>query len=366
MESHLPTPYAPGHTAGRAITAILVQDALQGGRRYDKVSPGASRHAEPCKGTRDAVLTRGSHYLAWEMATVNVEEVAHKVYRFETPIPRVGGVFAVYLINEPQGVLIEPGPAAAVPIIQEAMRRVGMKGLACIIPTHIHMDHAGGMGTLAQLFPQARVLVHPTGARHAIDPTRLIEGTRTVFGPDFEALYGPILPVPQSQVYVPQDGEVVSVDGRELQVIYAPGHAQHHVAILDRSVRGLFCGEALGIPVHRTRPLAFPSIAPPNFDPELYLSTIEKLRQLQPRIVFYSHGPVVTREPESLMDSVAENTQAFGDLILNAMKQGEPEEGIRRRLDDFMADRLGIRMDEGGLAMTVGGYAVYYQRKGLV
>jgi glyoxylase-like metal-dependent hydrolase (beta-lactamase superfamily II) len=297
---------------------------------------------------------------------VDVREVADRIYRFETPIPPVGGVFAVYLINEPQGVLIEPGPAAAVPIIREAMQRVGMKGLAYIIPTHIHMDHAGGMGTLAQLFPQARVLVHPTGAKHAIDPSRLIEGTRMVFGADFEALYGPILPVPESQVYVPEDGEVVSVDGRELQVIYAPGHAQHHMAILDRSVQGLFCGEALGIPVHRTRPLAFPSVAPPNFDPELYLSTIERLRQLQPRIVFYSHGPVVTREPELLMESVAENTRGFGDLILNALKQGQPQEEVKRRLDDFMAGRLGIRLDEGGLAMTVGGYTMYYQSKGLV
>ncbi len=297
---------------------------------------------------------------------VDVKEVGHKVYRFETPIPQAGGVFAVYLINEPQGVLIEPGPAAAVPVIQEAMRRVGMKGLACIIPTHIHMDHGGGMGTLAQLFPEARVLLHPTGARHATDPTRLVEGTRAVFGPDFEDVYGPILPVPESQVYVPEDGEVIPVDGRELQVIYAPGHAQHHLAILDRSVHGLFCGEALGIPVHRTLPLAIPSVAPPNFDPELYLSTIEKLRQLQPHVVFYSHGPVVTRDPESLMDSVAQNTQAFGDLILNALRQGKPEEEVRRRLDDFMAGSLGIRMDEGGLAMTVGGYAVYYRSKGLV
>ena len=162
------------------------------------------------------------------------------------------------------------------------------------------------------------------------------------------------------------DVEVIPVDGRELQVIYAPGHAQHHLAILDRSVQGLFCGEALGIPVHRTLPLAFPSVAPPNFDPELYLSTIEKLRRLQPHVVFYSHGPVVTRDPESLMDSVAQNTQAFGDLILNALRQGKPEEEVRRRLNDFMAGSLGIRMDEGGLAMTVGGYAVYYRSKGLV
>jgi glyoxylase-like metal-dependent hydrolase (beta-lactamase superfamily II) len=171
------------------------------------------------------------------------------------------------------------------------------------------MDHAGGMGALAQIFPGAKVLVHPRGAKHAIDPSRLIEGTKMVFGADFEERYGPILPVPESQVYVPQDEEIISVNSRELQIIYAPGHAQHHMAIFDRSVRGLFCGEALGIPVHRTRPLAFPSVAPPNFDQELYLSTIEKLRQLEARILLYSHGPVILHKPETLIASVADSVE---------------------------------------------------------
>lgn len=296
---------------------------------------------------------------------VDVKEVADKIYRFETPIPGVYGIFVVYLIHEPQGVLVEPGPAAAVPLIREGMSYVGMKDLAYIIPTHIHMDHGGGMGALAQLFPKAKVLVHPRGARHAIDPSRLIEGTRMVFGADFEAHYGPILPVPESQIYVPEDGEVISVNGRELQIIYAPGHAQHHIAIFDRSVRGLFCGEALGMPVDRTKPFAFPSVAPPNFDQELYLSTIEKLRQLDARILLYSHGPAVQREPETLIESVVENTRVFGDLILDALKEDEPHQAIGRRLADHMESRFGIRVDEAGLAMIVGGYTMYYKSKGL-
>ncbi len=300
-----------------------------------------------------------------EKAIIDVKEVAAKIYRFETPISGVGGVFAVYLINESEGVLIEPGPAAAIPLIREGMQQVGMKGLAYIIPTHIHMDHAGGMGALARIFPGAKVLVHPRGAKHAIDPSRLIDGTKMVFGAYFDERYGPILPVPESQVYVPQDEETISVNGRELQIIFAPGHAQHHMAIFDRSVRGLFCGEALGMPVHRTRPLAFPSVAPPNFDQELYLSTIERLRQLEAWILLYSHGPAILHEPETLIASVAENTKIFGDLILNAMKEGEPLQAIGRRLTEHMESRFGIRIDEAGLAMIVGGYTMYYKSKGL-
>ena len=296
---------------------------------------------------------------------VDVREIADGIYGFETPIPSVGGVFVVYLIREPQGVLIEPGPAAAVPVIKEGMERLGMKELRFIIPTHIHMDHAGAIGTLARLFPEARVVVHPAGARHAADPSRLIEGTRTVFGADFDALYGPILPVPQSQIYMPEDGEVITVDGRQLEIIYTPGHAQHHLAILDRSVPALFCGEALGMPVDRSRPLAFPSVAPPNFDQQLYLSSVEKLRRLGVRVVLYSHRVGGVGQPDSLIDSVAQNTQAFGDLILDALKKGESQEEISGRLGDFMAGRFGIRLDDAGLAMTVAGYTVYFRSKGL-
>ncbi|MFW6126074.1 MAG: MBL fold metallo-hydrolase [Chloroflexota bacterium] len=296
---------------------------------------------------------------------VSVKEVADKIYRFETPLAGAGGVFAVYLVDEPQRVLIEPGPAAAVPTIQEAMQKVSMHDVTYIIPTHIHMDHAGGMGRLAQLFPQAKVLVHPAGAKHAVDPARLIKATATVFGADFESRYGPILPVPEGQVYVPRDGERLKVNGRELQIMYAPGHAQHHMVIYDRRVQGLFCGEALGMPVHRTEPVAFPSVAPPNFDEELYLDTIDKLRQLEPHLVLYSHGPAVTHQPETLIHSVAENTRRFGDLILSALRQGESQEDIRRRLRDFMIGRFGITVDEAGLAMMVGGYTMYYKGKQL-
>ncbi len=118
---------------------------------------------------------------------VELKEVADGIYHFEASLPVMTSPFTVYLIKETQGVLIEPGPASLVPLIQEAMKQLGMKELAYIIPTHIHVDHAGGAGKLAQLFPRAKVMVHPAGLKHAVDPSRLIESTKSVFGPDFEA-----------------------------------------------------------------------------------------------------------------------------------------------------------------------------------
>ncbi len=294
----------------------------------------------------------------------DVEEVAEKVYRLETPIPGTSTIFAVYLIRESEGVLIEPGPAAALPQIREGMSYLGMKDLAYIIPTHIHMDHAGGTGALAQLFPQATVLVHPAGAKHAVDPSRLIESTKMVFGPDFEALFGKIVPVPESQIKVPEDGEIISVNGRELQIIYAPGHAPHHMVIFDRSVEGLFCGEALGLPGQGDGLFPLPAVAPPGFDQELYLETMEMLRQLGPRVLFYSHGGV-GREPDTLISMAAESTRVFGDIILKALKEGEPLEAISRRIGEYVANSFGLKVDDIDLAMIVGGYVLYFNKKGL-
>jgi len=295
----------------------------------------------------------------------HMEEVAEKIYRLETPILGTTMVFAVYLIQESQGALIEPGPAAAIPSIREGMSRLGMKDLAYIIPTHIHIDHAGGTGILAGLFPEAKVLVHPAGKKHAIDPSRLIESTRNVFGPDFEAVFGSIKPVPESQITVPEDGDVISLDGRELQIIYTPGHAPHHIAVFDRSVNGLFCGEALGIPGEGDELFPLPAVAPPSFNQELYLETMENLQKLNAGILFYSHGGV-GREPDRLISVARENTRALGEIILGALKEGETAESTGQKVREYTSSRFGLELSDLDQAMMVGGYSIYFAKKGMV
>lgn len=296
---------------------------------------------------------------------VDIKEVAHKVYRLETSVPGMNTVFAVYLISESDGVLIEPGPAAAIPSIQDGMKQLGMEDLAYIIPTHIHMDHAGGMGTLAELFPGAKVLVHPRGVKHAVDPSRLINSTKMVFGNDFELRFGPIAPVQESQILVPEDGEIISINGRELQIIYAPGHAPHHMVIFDHSLKGLFCGEALGFPSQGAEIFLLPAVAPPSFDQDLYLETIERLRQLETQMLFYSHGGVEL-EPDKLISMAAENTRIFGDMVLAGLKEGLALEAISRRIGDHFISKYGRKVNEIDVEVIVGGYAIYFNSKGLV
>jgi glyoxylase-like metal-dependent hydrolase (beta-lactamase superfamily II) len=297
---------------------------------------------------------------------VELKEVADRIYRFDTGLSVMTSPFTVYLIKESEGVVIEPGPAALAPRIQEAMKQLGMKDLAYIIPTHIHVDHAGGAGRLAQLYPGAKVLVHPAGLKHAVDPSKLIQSTKTVFGDDFEAGFGPILPVPQSQIKSVEDGEIITVDGRKLQIIYAPGHAPHHMVIFDRSVNGIFCGEALGLPGGEGNRILLPAVAPPSFDQEIYLETMEKLRKLGARILFYSHGGVVGHDADRLITQAEENTRILGDIILQALKEGGTTGDINRRIKESAAKRFVMTLTDMDLALTIGGYEVYYKKKGLV
>lgn len=290
----------------------------------------------------------------------DVKEVADRVYRFETSIARMPGATVVYLIDDPEGAVIEPGPAAAAPSIQQAMAQVGMSGLSYIMPTHIHVDHGGGAGALARLFPSAKVLVHPRGAKHLASPERLIESTKLVYGQDFEKALGPIIPVPESQLKVAEDGEVVSLGNRELQMIHAAGHSPHHMVILDRSFNALFCGEALGHPGNQ-----LPTLAPYSFEQDAYLATIESLQKLTVEMLFYSHGDV-EREPGRLMARASENARVYGSMILEAARKGQPLEDIMQLVGDDFHTRFGQRLTKTDLEMAVAGYVVYFTSKGML
>jgi glyoxylase-like metal-dependent hydrolase (beta-lactamase superfamily II) len=298
----------------------------------------------------------------------DIKELADRTYLLAARLTSeraMFSVYSVYLIDDGGGALVEPGPAALVPQIREGMEKLGMRGLSYILPTHIHMDHAGGTGALARLFPQAKVVVHPSGAKHFKDPARLTESTREVVGEDFEARFGAILPIPADQLHVAEDGEVLSLDGRKLKVVYSPGHAPHHLSYLDLKTRGLFCGEAVGVPEQGDEWPPLPYAAPPGFDLEAYLQTLEKLRALMPRTLFFSHRGT-GYEPDKLLSIAQETAKAFGDIILDGLKAGAATKEISRRIRDYLHRRFGPAADIMDPSLVISGYEVYFRRKGLL
>ncbi len=290
-----------------------------------------------------------------------VAEVAEGTYRIETRIPGVHTVFTIYFIKEDSGSLFEPGPAALVPTIQSVVKDLKIGKLEYIIPTHIHLDHAGAVGKLTQLFPQAKVVVNSEGAKHVIDPSRLIQSTKMAFGDDFTNVYGDILPVPEPQVKIVKDGDRLSLGSRELVIIHTPGHAPHHIAVFDTKTKGLFCGEALGL-IYAAGSPPLPAVTAPSFDAGAYLASMERLRALKPQLLFYSHGGI-GKDPEHLISSAVDNTRIIGDVILDALKtQENNEEAIIHNTGDYIWNRFGVRLEEWDLASNVKGYIHYFKK----
>ncbi len=293
------------------------------------------------------------------MAMEGLTEVGDKTYRLQVSVDGSYVPIVSYIITDGNGLLIDPGPSAAVPSVQRAIGHLGLTKLAYIIPTHIHVDHAGGAAALAVLNPAATVLVHPRAARHLVDPAHLVMITERIYGNDFETRSGTVQPVPESQLRVAEHNEIITLGARELQIIHAPGHAWHHIAILDRSQNGLFCGEALGLP-----PYLLPTVAPYSFDEDAYLETIEGLRRLRPRILFYSHGGVVT-DTEKAFSAAVENTHIYGNLVLEGIRNRDSRAEIAARFRADVRSRFGLVLDPEGSQIFVTGYSMYYEKKGL-
>lgn len=287
-------------------------------------------------------------------------EIAEGIYRIETPLAIMQFQPTAFLIKN-ANVLIEPGPAICIPPIHQVLKQLGIDRLQYIIPTHIHMDHAGGTGSLARLYPEAKVLVHPRGLKHAIDPSRLIDSVKMVWGENFEVNFGPITAVPESQIKIVQDGEVIHTGDRDLQFIYTPGHAPHHIAIFDHKLKGLFCGEALGMPGYQ-----LPTAAPMSFDLESYLSTIDKLQHsaLDIKILIYSHGGI-ERDPSRCMSRAAANARAFGEIVLQALTQGKNRAEIGKAVGDYIKKHHAsdMKTDDRGFETIATGYITYFEKK---
>lgn len=196
---------------------------------------------------------------------------------------------AAFLLRAERTVLAECGTAAAAPQLVAALRGVH---LDAIFVTHVHLDHAGGVGHVARAHPEAMVFAHERGVPHLADPSRLVAGVRDA-SPELFPLYGEPLPVPEPQLHACRDGERFPL-GRnsELVVIETPGHAPHHVALLETSRQLLLAGDAAG---HLHVPVRVPLTVPPRFDVVASRSSLARLRSLAPRAIAYTHFGIARR-----------------------------------------------------------------------
>ena len=160
-----------------------------------------------------------------------------------------------------------------------------------------------------------------------------------------------------------QDNDSIFIGSRRLAFIHTPGHAPHHIAIFDTKTKGLFCGESLGL-IYSPGAPPLPAVAPPSFNPDTYLATMMRLKELKPKLLFYSHGGV-TNEPEKQISSVIENTKIRIDAVLNAFNLERTEETVIQNIGDFINNRFGFRMSEYELGSNVRAYIHYFKKRGI-
>jgi glyoxylase-like metal-dependent hydrolase (beta-lactamase superfamily II) len=237
-----------------------------------------------------------------------ITELGHNVFQIDTKMAGYDGITAGYLIRSSRPCLVETGTAPSAPVVRTALDALGVgpADLATIVVTHIHLDHAGGAGDMAGHYPGAEIVVHERGARHLADPSRLMASARRVYGDALDRLFGELAPTPADRIRaVDEVGRIDLGDGRRLDSHYSPGHAQHHVGLLDSISGDLYVGDAAGVYLPETDDVR-PATPPPDFDLEQALESLRKFRALRPaRLLFSHYGPVNTVD-ETLRRSAEE------------------------------------------------------------
>jgi glyoxylase-like metal-dependent hydrolase (beta-lactamase superfamily II) len=226
-----------------------------------------------------------------------VEPLGDGIYCIDTGFHRPRFDAAYLLVHDGRAAFIDTGTNFALPRLLGALVALGVERSAVdwVIPTHVHLDHAGGAGALMRELPTAKMWVHPRGARHMIDPSALFQGAAGVYGEaEVRRSYGELVGVDATRVVTSDDGMTIDLAGRVLKAIDTPGHARHHHCIWDETSRGWFTGDTFGMAYPEFNhpangPWMLPTTTPVQFEPDALRASIARLVAAQPRSVYLTH-----------------------------------------------------------------------------
>ncbi|MDX2465518.1 MAG: MBL fold metallo-hydrolase, partial [Porticoccus sp.] len=277
------------------------------------------------------------------------------------------GVACCYLMVEGCDVaIIETGTAYTADAINEALLSLGLsdESVRYIIPTHVHLDHAGGAGVLMQRYPEAQLVIHPRGARHMINPTQLIAGSKAVYGEEkFTQFYGEIVPVSEGRVHAAEDGEKLNLNGRVLEFRHTPGHAEHHFCIWDAETKGWFSGDTFGISyqsmgkilggkalegnvfggknsdVEKSDRFIIPTTSPVQFNPDRLLASIDLMMSYDPERFYLTHYSVL-EQPKQQADLLRVQIEDYRKIALSLREELDREKKIYQAVKDMTLARI--------------------------
>jgi glyoxylase-like metal-dependent hydrolase (beta-lactamase superfamily II) len=278
-------------------------------------------------------------------------DLGSDVHAIDTRMSGYEGITSAYLILGERPCLVETGTATSAPVVRDALAAhgVGPQDLVTVVVTHIHLDHAGGVGTIASMFPRAEIVVHERGARHLVDPERLMTSARRVFGSVLDDVFGVLEPTDGERVR--SLGEVGTVDlggGRSLSAFHAPGHAQHHIGLVDSATGDLYVGDAAGVFIPETGDLR-PSTPPPDFDLDLAVSSLHRFRDVGPARLLFSHfGPVV--DVAESLGRAEEEMRLWVELVREARASALDLDHAVQRVTDKTAERYAAYLADPSVA----------------
>ena len=280
-------------------------------------------------------------------------QLADDLWLLDTFFQGEPGLIASYLLIGPAGAaLIDVGSAASLDDLLKSLAAAGVRPaeIRHLVLTHIHLDHAGAAGSLLRLCPHALVYVHPYGAPHLVDPTKLMQSAARIYGDRMQALWGEVIPVPADRIVTLSDGEQLGVGERTLYALHTPGHARHHIAYSDRDHAAVFAGDVAGVRLEEVA-LVRPPTPPPELLLEDWYASIARIATLDPAVLFLAHFGAV-HDVRSHLSTLRTALTQWGDAVLQGVRRGLDEDAIVGELATLSAADLIHAATQCGVSST--------------
>lgn len=270
------------------------------------------------------------------------QEIADGIFRIDTEFQRQPHAVAAYLVVGTNGLgLVETGPATVRETLVAGIEEAGydIRDVDVAIVTHIHLDHSGGLGGVMREHGGIHALVHPVGLPHLVDPQRLLKSAARIYGDRMDDLWGEVTPVPSDHVGSLKDRKAIDIGGRRLTSFFTPGHASHHVALLDEQTGSLFTGDVAGVRMPGTS-FVVPPLPPPDIDLEAWRSSIALMRSLAPERLVLTHFGAFT-DVDSHLDTLSANLDDLMQTGRDVLLSGGLDEELTERLEAWERAGLG-------------------------